>query len=161
MLTPLEMTSECRVSGESGEAVISLHNAVLYELCAATSPSVTSVTSATSYSACTNLLAKHYIFQKLVVILPSKRPFNIWRGKSGALLRAGDFHKSMILFPNPRQETMSEKKISCLRRGSSFTRPAPVRKKAVSRILQPARQSFTNTKTRNIATTISTRNGRL
>jgi hypothetical protein len=29
------MTSECRVSEESGEAVINLHNAALYELCVA------------------------------------------------------------------------------------------------------------------------------
>ena len=90
--------------------------------------------------------------QKLVVILPPKRPFNIWRGKSEALLRAGHFHKSMTSFPNPRQGKRPEKEISCLRKGFSFPRPAPVRPAgAASRILHPARQSFTSSKTRNIA----------
>ena len=70
------------------------------------------------------------------MILPPKRHFNIWRGKSEALLRAGDFHKSMTSFPNPRQGKRSEKKISRLRRGFSYTPPAPVRTGAVSRILQ-------------------------
>ena len=74
--------------------------------------------------------------QKLVVILPPKWPFNIWRGKSEVLLRAGHFHKSMTFFPNPRQGKRPEKKISRLRRGFSYTPPAPVRTGAVSRILQ-------------------------
>ena len=89
--------------------------------------------------------------QKLVVILPPKWPFNIWRGKSEVLLRAGHFHKSMTSFPNPRQGKRSEKKISRLRRGFSYP-PLPSGQERSAEFCK-AVPSFTNAKTRNIATT--------